>query len=92
MTQEERQAEKLKLAHRMLEAAATPVWREVILPYIERERVLQIDLMASQTDALQLMRYAGAVQAMKSLIELVSCARQVIEQEQEKKLGKFSAT
>jgi len=89
MTEEEKTSKKLALAHRMLEAAASPVWRDVILPYIEQERVLQIDLMAAQTEALQLMRYAGAVQALKNLSELEARARQVIEQESSRKLEKF---
>jgi hypothetical protein len=89
MTEQEKSSKKLALAHRMLEAAASPVWRDVLLPYIEQERLIQIDLMASQTEALQLMRYAGAVQALKNLSELEARARQVIEQENERNLGRF---
>lgn len=77
-------SDKLALAHRMIEAADSPLWRETILPYLERERLLQIEMMASMTDALQLMRYAGAVQAIGSLIDMKVRAEQLVRAEQNK--------
>lgn len=68
----------------MIEAADNPLWKETILPYLERERLLQIEMMASMTDALQLMRYAGAVQAIGSLIDMKARAEQLVRAEQNK--------
>lgn len=80
---------QLALAHRLLEVAQSEVWRTVIVPYLEQERALIIELMASQTDSLQLMRYAGSVQTFQSLINLESQARRVISSGLDKKLEKF---
>lgn len=77
-------SDKLALARRMIEVAESQMWTETILPYLEQERLLQIEVMASMTDALQLMRYAGAIQALGSLIEMKRRAEQLIRVEQEK--------
>lgn len=72
------------LARKMLAASETDVWRETILPYLEQERAIQIENMASQTDPMQLMRYAGAAQAIGNLMKLESQARQFLESEMKK--------
>lgn len=77
---------KSSLATRMLEAAESDVWKNVILPYLEQERALQIENMASQTDAMQLMRYAGAAQAIGNLMRMEFQARQVLEAEMKKQV------
>jgi len=91
MTEEEKTSKKLALAHRMLEASHSEVWQNAIFPYLERETQLQADLMASMTDALQLMRYAGAFQALRSLMRLEEKAKEVIEKAADAKLKKYKA-
>jgi hypothetical protein len=74
-------SDRAQLARQMIEASESRVWQKVILPYLERERNLQIENMASQTDAMQLMRYAGAAQALGSLMRMGDQARLVLKQE-----------
>ncbi len=76
---------KRVLASRLLEAVRSPMWEETVLPYLEGERAAMIELMASLTDALQLMRYAGSIQTLNSLIHLEKRAKEVLEQEEIRK-------
>lgn len=81
---------KLALAHRMLTAARSETWLEAVLPFLIEERAIANDLMASQTDPLQLMRYAGAVQALTSLIKMEERAKAVVDASLNEKLKKIS--
>lgn len=76
-----KQQKRLELARKIIQVAESNLWKEVLLPYIEQERQLQIENMASQTDAMQLMRYAGAAQALGNLLRMESQARTLIELE-----------
>lgn len=91
MTPEEKSSEVLALAHRLLEVTRSEQWRTVLLPYLEKERDVIVEMMASQTDALQLMRYAGSVQTFHRLLNLESQAKEVIERESSKKLSRFGS-
>lgn len=72
-------SEQEKLARSILEATRSSAWRDVIHPYLERERLNQIEMMASMTDSLQLMRYAGAIQAIGSLMNMDRQAKKILE-------------
>lgn len=89
MTPEEKSAKALALAHRLREVTQSEVWNQVMVPYLQQEMAVIIEMMASMTDALQLMRYAGSVQTFHGLLNLESRAKEVIERESEKKLSRF---
>lgn len=82
-------AKRLALAHDLLSMTQTDSWRSIILPYLQGERDVMIETMASMTDSLQLMRYAGSVQTLTSLIGLESRCQHVITQGIDQKLEKF---
>jgi hypothetical protein len=82
-------AKRVALAHNLLSMAQSETWQTVILPYLQGERDVMIETMASMTDSLQLMRYAGSVQTLTSLIGLEGRAKQVIAAGLEQKLEKF---
>lgn len=82
-------AKRLALAHDLLEMTQTASWRSIILPYLQGERDVMIETMASMTDALQLMRYAGSVQTLNSLIGLESRCQQVITKGVDQKIEQF---
>jgi hypothetical protein len=46
--------------------------------------------MASLTDSLQLMRYAGSVQTLNSMLRLESRCQEIIRQGIDEKLEKFN--
>lgn len=88
-TSEDQARKRLALAHRMAELTSSALWREIAVPYFEEEQKVNIENMASLTDPMQLMRYAGAVQTFHALIHLEQQVRSVIESTTEKKLSKF---
>jgi hypothetical protein len=90
MDQKERKTKQIALAHKLLEVIQTPEWQSVMLPYFTDERDVMIETMASLTDSLQLMRYAGSVQTLNSMLRLESRCRQIIEQGIDEKLEKFN--
>lgn len=82
-------AERKALARSVLEACKSEEWRRVFRPYIERERDNAIKAMAGLTDPLQLMRYAGAMQALNSLMEMDDKAKTLITESIEKHVQQF---
>ena len=82
--------EKLELAHRMLAATQSEVWLDTILPYLKGEMEMNAELMAFQTEPLQLMRYAGAMQALRSIILVDQQSKKVIDESMKKTLKEFS--
>jgi hypothetical protein len=89
MTDLEAEARRLALAHQLLDVCRSEAWQKVIVPYFEGEQRVLIANMASQTEALQLMRYAGSLQTFQSLIQLESTVRNLISTASEGKLAKF---
>jgi len=90
VTEAEKKAKRVELGHRLLQATQGDDWKNVIRPYIEGERDLQQELILSQVDAMQVMRYAGAVQALSSLLNLEVRAKQAVEEAQTHELKRFS--
>lgn len=89
MTPEEKSAKALALAHRLREVTQTEAWNQVMVPFLQQERDVIIEMMASMTDALQLMRYAGSIQTFHQLLNLETRSKEVIDRESEKKLSRF---
>lgn len=89
MTTEERSAKALALAHQLREVAQSEAWNQVVVPFLRQERDMMIEMMASMTDSLQLMRYAGSIQTFHQLLNMDSRAKEVIDRESEKKLSRF---
>lgn len=87
--EDDRSRKRAELAHKLYDACQSEVWRTVFLPYFEGEQRVEIENMASHTDPLQLMRSAGAVQALRKVMETESTAKRVIEDRTEKKLSEF---
>lgn len=87
--EEERGRKRAALAHRLVDACQSEVWRDVLLPYFEGEYRIEIENMTSHTDPLQLMRSAGAVQALRKVTETEIAARRIIDERTEKKLAEF---
>ncbi len=88
-TEFEQETKRLALAHRLLDVCRGKEWQEVLVPYFEGEQKVIIANMAAQTDALQLMRYAGSVQTFHSLIHLEETCKNLITTATEAKLQKF---
>ncbi len=82
-------AAKLKLAGDILSFCQSEWWANVLKPFIEGERQVQIEIMASQTDAMQLMRCAGAAQALGGLLRMEEQAKALVQQEMKKKVDNF---
>jgi hypothetical protein len=83
------QTKRLALAHRLLEVVQSEAWQRVMVPYLEDEKSVMVEAMASQTEALQLMRYAGSVQTFHKLIHLEQQVKNVIAEGAEKKMSQF---
>jgi len=81
---------RLALAHRLLEVVQSEQWQKIVVPYLKDEQTVLIENMASQTEPLQLMRYAGSMQTFASLIHLEAKCKQVIEGSMERKLKHFN--
>ena len=83
-------AKRIALARDLLTVTQSEAWTKVILPYLQGERDVMIETMASMTDSLQLMRYAGSVQTLTSLLNLENRAKTVIAKGVEEKMEKFN--
>ncbi len=90
MDAEAKRLRQLELAHRLMEVVQSEAWKTVIVPYFESERAVMIEMMASMTDSLQLMRYAGSIQTLtNAVLGLEAQVKRVIEANMEKKMKKF---
>jgi hypothetical protein len=91
MTKEEiAETKRLALAHRLMEVVKSEMWVNIVVPYLKDEQTVLIENMASQTESLQLMRYAGSMQTLNSMIHLEAKCKQVIEGNMERKLKHFN--
>lgn len=92
MDSEAKRMKQIALAHQLLRVTQSEDWKTIILPYFSGEREVMIEAMASMTDALQLMRYAGSVQTLSNAVMgLETQCKRVIDAGIEEKLGKYHA-
>jgi hypothetical protein len=89
VSKEDAEKRRIDLAHRLVDACQSEVWRTVFLPYLEGEMRIEIENLTSHTDPLQLMRSAGAIQAVRRVIETEDTARRLVESKLNKKLSEF---
>ena len=89
VSKEDAERRRIELSHRLIDACQSEVWRTVFLPYLEGEMRIEIENLASYTDPLQLMRSAGAIQAIRKVIETEDAARRLVDSKLDKKLKEF---